>query len=199
MKGDKSRANKRLGQFIWIALALILFSYLPTFVFFDLRGAEITSDMNEVGYWLVVVTNWIWQIALIIVACTISLQTFFHDKEHRNSTLSVIIVIVAAYLLHFYGTRIVQFQSPDAQFRDAPMLLYSLDQFLKGAAFDLLEGLRIDVTDIIGLFIDYETSLPRPASNSPQAIFDALFRTFISAGVMVSIYGFIRRFRSNSN
>lgn len=114
----------------------------------------------------------------------------FEGKEaKRFSVLGLLSIVVLTYFMHVLASLIALPYSIVDPFDTKTITLetyalYSADQIMKGLAFDLAEGLRVDITDIFDYFFQYSPALPAIEPRSPMAIIDAFFRTFVTGGVL---------------
>ncbi len=85
-------------------------------------------------------------------------------------------------------------EGPNVRMLNLDVLLYSLDQTLRGLGLDIIEGLHLNTTDLFGWFAPGLENIEVPKGH-PIAYLDAIYRSVVTLGMGAAlgrIFGFPR-------
>ena len=130
-------------------------------------------------------TGLVFVVALVVLV-GIPVSIFFGLKKSLLNQMKLVDFLpltINLIVFHIVGATLLMglgVQNQSAFLWETKGYLYSTDQFLQGVSFDLLEGMRIDLYDILSVLTPYDYAPPVIEKGSPLAIFDALYRSFIT-------------------
>jgi len=164
----------------------------------------LASIAIVVGVVFAFLTLWAWMLASILkwhyapillfafVILALIGASLLDRKNRFTDAAEVFWLIVAALVAHPLGLFILtNFQlinvsaEDQAFFRDTMNLLqYSADQVAKGLLLDVLEGIRISLSDFLYWVFEVELVSYEVEPRSPIAVWDAIYRSVIAGMVL---------------
>lgn len=133
--------------------------------------------------------------ALAIIQTALAIYIFYYvailiskvRKLPSYSSFGLLIFLAASVVFHILGLILISVVDPSSAVPQEYIIAYSIDQTMKGVALDILEGLRVNVSDIVPMVFDYQITVPTVEPRSSTAVFDMVYRSIVTTAVSVYI------------